>query len=185
MSGFTYRKSLSGSAQTPAELQIIGGNSVVFQKGDLIRIDADGYAGLVTGGDLVLGVVTTVVSSDGVPVSPDSGTTDTWTMGSANETAGVGSNKKVQYIPALQDYLFYNDADSSLAQANLMQYMNVNDENDVDPASPSDATISTVRLVEIDPDHDADASKGLFQIVESFWAQNCMGVVDTGGIEAS
>jgi hypothetical protein len=166
-------------------MELIGGNSVVFQVGDLIRIDADGYAALVTAGDLVLGVVTGVTSKDGVPVDPDSGYLDIYTMGSANETAGESSNKKVRFIPALQEYLFYNDADSSLSQALLFSYMNVNDENDVDPGSTSDSTLSTVRLIEIDPDGDADASKGLFQIVESFWAQNCMGTVDTGGIEAS
>ena len=185
MSGFKYRKCLRGS-QEVAELEIIGGNSVVFQIGDLIRVDADGFAGLVTAGDLVLGVVTGVVDQHGINIDPDAvSTPDIFTMGAANETAGASSQKKVRYIPALQDYLFYNDADSALAQANLFQYMNVNDENDVDPGSASDATLSTVRLIEIDPDGDGDASKGLFQIVESFWAQNAMGTVDTGGIEAS
>jgi len=184
MSGFSFRQQIDGT-NSYALLEMIGGNSVVFQKGDLIRVDADGYAGLVTAGDLVLGVVEGVVSANGTPIDTDSGTTDTWTMGSANETAGVGSNKKVQYVPALQQYLFYNDADSSLSQTLLFTYMNVNDENDVDPGSTSDSTISTVRLIKLDPDGDGDASKGLFQIVESFWAQNCMGTVDTGGIEAS
>ena len=160
MSGFNYRKSLSGAAQVPAELQIIGGNSVVFQKGDLIRIDQDGFAGLVTAGDLVLGVVTGVVTNKGVPLDPDSGTLDTWTMGSANESTAA-QKYKVQYIPALQDYLFYNDSDDTLAQANLMQFFAVNDENDVDGTTGSDTVLNTVRLVEIDPDNDADASKGL------------------------
>ena len=184
MSGFTYRKSLSGAAQVPAELQIIGGNSVIFQKGDLIRINADGFGSLVVAGDLVLGVVTGVVNNKGIPIDPDSGYTDIWTMPTANQTTAT-QKYNVQYIPALQDYLFYNDADSALSQTLLMTYMDVNDENDVDPGSTSDATLSTVRLVEIDPDNDADASKGLFQIVESFWAQNAMGTVDTGGIEAA
>jgi hypothetical protein len=184
MSGFTFRKSLDGSV--PAELEIIGGNSVVFQVGDLIRVDADGFAALAVAGDLILGVVTGVTDQHGLPIDPDSAATpDTYTMGSANETAGVSSNKKIHYIPALANYLFYNDADSALSQALLFSYMNVNDENDVDPGSTNDSTLSTVRLIEIDPDNDGDTSKGLFQIVESFWAQNCMGTVDTGGIEAS
>jgi hypothetical protein len=187
MSGFKFRKTISGgNGIVPAEFELIGGNSVVFQVGDLIRIDADGFAALVTAGDLVLGVVTGVVNNKGINIDPDAATTpDTFTMGSANETAGVASQKRVRYIPALADYLFYNDADSALSQALLMTYMNVNDENDVDPGSTSDSTLSTVRLIEIDPDNDGDTSKGLFQIVESFWAQNCMGTVDTGGIEAS
>lgn len=184
MSGFSYRKSLSGVNQAPAELQILGGNSVVFQKGDLIRVDQDGTAALVTTGDLVLGVCTGVVDKNGLPVDTDSGTTDTWTMNSANESTATLKHK-VQYIPALADYLFYNDSDDTLAQANLMQYFPVNDENDVNGSSSSDSTLDTVRLVEIDPDNDADASKGIWQIVESFWAQNCGGTVDTSGIEAS
>jgi hypothetical protein len=57
MSGFKFRKTISGgNGIVPAEFELIGGNSVVFQVGDLIRIDADGFAALVTAGDLVLGV---------------------------------------------------------------------------------------------------------------------------------
>lgn len=181
MAGFQLRKRLSGPAKDVTNLEIIGANSIVFQKGDLIRINTSGFAALVTTGDLVLGVVEGVVTAKGVNVAPDAGTLDTWTMTGSNQTvAGL----KVQYIPALQDYLFFNVADSALAQANLMQYMAVNDENDVDPGSPSDTTIDTVRLVQLDPDGDGDTTKGLFQIVESFWAQNCGGTVDTSGIEA-
>lgn len=181
MAGFSYRKSLSGSAYQPAHLYVIGANSVVFQKGDLIRINTGGFGALVTTGDLVLGVVESVVDKNGAPVDNDANTNDTWTMASDNQTV---AQKKVEYIPALADYLFYNDSDDTLAQANLMQFFPVNDENDVNGSSPSDSTVDTVRLVEIDPDHDGDASKGLWQIVESFWAQNAMGTVDTGGIEA-
>lgn len=182
MSGFNYRKSLSGAAQVPAELQIIGANSVVIQKGDLIRINNAGFASLVVAGDLVLGVVTGVVDKNGKPVDTDTGTLDTWTMTSTNQTV---NQYKVQYIPALQDYLFFNKADSALTQTLLMTYMAVNDENDVDPGSTSDSTLDTVRLVELDPDATGTTGEGLFQIVESFWAQNCMGTVDTGGIEAA
>lgn len=181
MAGFSYRKSLSGNPYQPAHLHIIGANSIVFQKGDLIRINNVGFAALVTTGDLVLGVVETVTDKNGAPVDNDADTNDTWTMASDNQTV---AQKKVEYIPALADYLFYNDSDDTLAQTNLMQFFPVNDENDVNGSSSSDSTVDTVRLVEIDPDHDADASKGLWQIVESFWAQNGMGVVDTGGIEA-
>lgn len=181
MAGFSFRKTISGVNVAPAVLTIAGANSVVFQKGDLIRVANDGFGALVTTGDLVLGVVVGVETSAGAPVDPDSGTTDTWTMASDNETVAL---KRVRYIPALQDYLFYNDSDDTLARTNLFQFFPVNDENDVNGSSSSDSTIDTVRLIEIDPDGDGDASKGLWQIVESFWAQNAMGTVDTGGIEA-
>lgn len=182
MAGFRYRKSLSGSVEQPTELSLVGANSVVFQVGDLIRVNTAGRAALVTAGDLVLGVVTGVTDSSGQQaIDPDSGTTDTYTMPSDNVTV---AQRKVRYIPALQDYLFYNDSDDTLSVANLFQYFPVNDENDVDGSNPHDSTVNTVRLVEIDPDGDGDASKGLFQIVESFWAQNGGGTVDTSGIEA-
>jgi hypothetical protein len=181
MAGFKYRKSLSGVNQGPAELHIIGANSIIFQVGDVIRINTGGFAALFVAGDLTLGVVTGVHDKNGIKIDPDSATTDTYTMASDNQTV---AQKKVSYIPTLQDYLFYNDSDDTLAQTNLMQYFPLNDENDVNGSSSSDGTLDTVRLVEIDPDNDADASKGIWQFVESFWAQNAGGTVDTAGIEA-
>lgn len=182
MAGFSYRKSIDGNPYNPAMVEIIGANSVVFQIGDLVRINNAGFVSLATAGDLILGVVQGVVDKNGKAIDPDTGTRDTFTVASDNQTV---AQKKVQLIPALPQYLWYNDADDTLAQTNLFQYFNINDENDVDVSGSSDSTLSTVRLIEIDPDHDGDASKGLFQIVESFWAQNCMGTVDTGGIEAA
>ena len=181
MSGFTYRKNISGGSEAPVMLDVVGANSVVFQVGDVIRINTSGFGALFVAGDLVLGVVTGIVDKNGNAIDPDSGTLDTYTMASDNQTV---AQKKVQYIPALQQYLFYNDSDDTLARTNLFQYFPLNDENDVNGSSSSDSTLDTVRLIEIDPDHDGDASKGLFQIVESLWAQNAGGVVDTSGIEA-
>jgi len=181
MSGFTLRKRISGPAKDVTLLEIIGANSVVIQKGDVIRVNTSGFGALFVAGDLVLGVVAGVVTRNGVNVAPDSGTLDTWTLTSDNQT---DDQYKIQYIPAIQDYLFYNDSDDTLAQTNLFQYFPLNDENDVDGSNPSDSTLNTVRLVQIDPDGDGDASKGLFQFVETFWAQNCGGTVDTSGIEA-
>jgi hypothetical protein len=182
MSGFSFRKQIDGTNEHQV-MSLLANDSTEFQKGDLIRVDADGNAALVTAGNLVLGVVLAVVDRNGLPVDPDSGTTDTWTTDSDNTTDAT-KYYEVQYIPALGNYLFYNDADSSLTASMMFQYFDVNDENDVDGESGSDSTISTVRLIERDPDGDGDASKGLFQIVESFWAQNCGGTVDTSGIEA-
>lgn len=181
MNGFSYRKNLDGSSQSPTNLSLVGKNSIIFQVGDLIRVSNAGFAALVTTGDLVLGVVTAVTNSSGSPLTPDSGTTDTYTMASDNQTV---AQNKVHYIPALPNYLFFNDADSDVATTNLFQYMAVSDENNVHPATVSDTVVDTVRLVQLDPDGDGDASKGLFQIVESFFAPNGGGTVDTSGIEA-
>ena len=178
MAGFKLRKNLDGSsASSHALLEITAANSIVVQKGDLVRVNTGGFGALVTTGDVIVGVVAGVVDSKGLPIDPDSGTRDVYTMASDNQTV---AQKKIQYIPALPQYLFYNDADDTLAQSNLFQYFDVNDENDVDVATGHDSTVSQVQLVQIDPDGDADASKGLFRIVESVFAQS----VGSGGIEA-
>ena len=182
MAGFKFRKSLSGSVDQPTQLSLIGANSVVFQVGDLIRVNNAGRAALVTTGDLVLGVVTGVTDSSGQQaIDPDSGTTDTYTMASDNVTV---AKKLVFYVPALPDYLFFNTADSAITVANLFQYMAVNDEDQVDPGTVSDTVVDTVRLIEVDPDATGTTGEGLFQIVESFWAQSGGGTQDTSGIEA-
>lgn len=184
MAGFRLKKRLSGPAKDATLLDIIGANSVVFQVGDLIRINNAGFASLAVTGDLILGVVAGVVDRNDVDIDPDSGSLDTYTMASDNQTV---AQKKVKYIPALQDYLFQADADGDLAQTNLFQYFGIDDENNPDAASvsPSDSTVNTLRLVGLDPLGDGDASQGLWQIVESQFAQNAMGTVDTGGIEAA
>ena|SRR3990167_4182223 len=181
MAGFRYRKNIDGSSQAPTNLNLVGANSIVFQVGDLIRVNNAGRAALVVTGDLVLGVVTGVTSKDGAPVAPDANTTDTYTMASDNVTV---AQKKVHYIPALPNYLFFNKADSAITVANLFQYMAVNDENDVDPGTVSDTVVDTVRLIEVDPDATGTTGEGLFQITESFWAQSGGGTQDTSGIEA-
>jgi hypothetical protein len=184
MAGFKFRKSVRGDSGEAAELTLLAAASIVLSIGDLIRINNAGTASLVTGGDLVLGVVTGVTDKNGLPLTPDAGTLDTYTMASDNVT-NVDKNYLVRYIPALADYLFENIADSALSRTLLFTFMAVNDENDVDPGATSDTTVNTVRLIELDPDNTGSTTKGLFQIVESFWAQNAMGTVDTGGIEAA
>ena len=181
MAGFRYRKNIDGSSQAPTNLNLVGANSIVFQVGDLIRVNNAGRAALVVTGDLVLGVVTGVTSKDGAPVSPDANTTDTYTMASDNVTV---AQKKVHYIPALPNYLFFNTADSAVTVADLFMYMAVNDEDQVDPGTKSDTTVDTVRLIEVDPDATGTTGEGLFQITESFWAQSGGGTQDTSGIEA-
>lgn len=176
MAGFKFRKTLGGGTAEATELSLIGTNSGVFQIGDAIRVDEDGRAALVTTGDNILGFVSGVTTVNDTYTTPDSGTTDTYTMASDNETV---AQRKIKYVPALQEYLFYNDSDDTLAVGNLFQLFDLNDENDVDVGTASDTT-GQVRLIQLDPDGDGDASKGLFQVVESFFAQ----AYESGGVEA-
>jgi len=63
--------------------------------------------------------------------------------------------------------LFYNDSDDTLALTNDLQLFDHNSSSDnIDVATASD-TSGQMQLVQRDPDGDADASKGLFRIVES------------------
>jgi hypothetical protein len=165
MSGFSFRKSIDGNP-TPIMKEIVGANSIVFQRGDAIRVNTGGFAALVTEGVPTLGIVVGVVDSKGINVEPTTGL-DTWTMASDNQTV---NGYKVQYIPALPQYLFFNDADGSLAVANLFQYADLLNENQVKTSTLTDTATCNVQLVEVDPDGDADASKGLFRFVETFWA---------------
>lgn len=164
MAGFHYRKNLDGSAYSPTNLSVTAKASTTYQVGDLIRINTSGTASLVAATEGIAGVVTGVTDVNGLAKTPDSGTTDTWTTASS-------TTDKVFFIPALPNYLFYNDSSGTLAATNLFQYFDVSDENNVDQSSATDTATAQVRLIEIDPDHDGDASKGLFQIVESQLAQ--------------
>lgn len=164
MAGFQYRKNLSGEIGAPTLLDFIIDNSDVIQIGDMVRVNTDGHVTLATTGSTQAGVVVGVVDKNGLRIDPDSGTLDTYTVASDNETV---AQKKARIIPAMPDYLFFNDADDTLATANLLQYFDLNDENDVDVATATDTATAQVRLVQLDPDGDGDASKGLFQIVES------------------
>jgi len=161
MAGFAFRKNLDGSADVPSTLSILGKNSVTFQKGDLVRVNTSGVVDVCDSTEAPAGVVVSVVDNKDSGLPTDSGTNDTWTLASNNETV---AKRKVKFIPALANYLWYNDADDTLSQANIFQYFEANDENDIDVAQATDAG-GTFRLIVIDPDGDGDASKGLFQIV--------------------
>lgn len=175
MAGFSYRKNLDGSAYVPSLLGGIGVNSGVFSVGDVVRIDNEGFISLADAAtDAICGVVQQVVTSAGASKSPDSGTTDTYTMTSDNETVALD---EIRYIPALANYLFYNDSSGTLAQSNLGQFFSVTSESQVDQSTATDTAVEQFRLVEIDPDGDADASKGLFQIAESQFGQIPVGLV--------
>jgi hypothetical protein len=172
MAGFAYRKNLDGSSQSPTLLHKIGKSSVTFSVGDLVRVDASGFVDVVDADEnSIAGVCQMVVDSDGKAIDTDSGTNDTWTMESDNETV---DQYKVAFIPALPNYIFYNDADDSLTRTMEFQYFDTNNEYQVDVASATDSATAMVKLIERDPDHDGDASKGLFQIVESQFATDAV-----------
>ena len=172
MAGFTYRKNLDGSAYVPALRRFGVKASTTYSVGDAIRINTSGTVSLAaapsSGADNgIAGIVVQVVDANGLPITPDSGKLETWTIAASGTTTGY----KVDFIPALPNYLFYNDSSGTLSAATLLMYADLSNEYQVNQSSLTDTATAQVRLIEIDPDHDADASKGLFQIVESQFGQ--------------
>jgi hypothetical protein len=170
MAGFSYRKNLDGSNQAPTLVYVIGKASVAFQTGDAVRVNTSGFCdNAATAGEGVCGIVQNVTTRTGTPIAPDSGTTDTWTMPTNNQTT---EKYMVGFIPALPNYLFFNDTSGTLTEAMIGEYFDISDKNTIDQGTASDTTQATFRLWEFDPDHDADASKGLFQVCESQFGQD-------------
>ena len=178
MPGFEYRKNLDGSAYVPSLLYVIAEDSVTFTIGDVIRINTDGFCELADAtGNGIAGVICQVVDQNGKSLAPDSGTLHDYTTDSDNTTAAT-KKKKIGFIPALPNYLFYNDASGTLYQTGLFAFYNIASESQV-LATISD-TEEQFRLIELDPDHDGDLSKGLFQIVESQFGTTSMVPAATG-----
>lgn len=161
MTGFELRKSL-GSSETPQLLYFIVDNSDTITIGDAVMLNTDGHAVVATAGEEILGIVAQVVDAKGIAIAPDSGTTNTYTVDSDNET--VDQVQVGVYVS--KDLLFANDSSGTLATTNLMQFFDLTDEDTINQGSASD-TAGQFQLIGLDPDGDGDASKGLFRIAES------------------
>ena len=161
MIGFELRKSMNAS-ETPQLFYFIIDNSEVVTIGDAVYINTDGHAGLLTAGIKVGGIVAQVVDKNGIAIASDSGTLNTYTVDSDNET--VDQVKVGIYMS--KDLLFATDSSGTLATTNLLQFFDVTDEDTINQGSASD-TAGQFQLIGLDPDGDADASKGLFRIAES------------------
>lgn len=165
MAGFSYRKNLDGSSYVPSLRYVIGKNAIAFTVGDAVRINTSGFVDVATAGEGICGFVAQVVTRARATKDSDSATSlDTYTMSSDNQTV---AKDMIAFIPALPHYLFYNDSDATLTEAMIGMYFNAISTTQVDGDTNHDTTEQTFRLWEFDPDHDGDASKGLFQVVES------------------
>jgi hypothetical protein len=78
----------------------------------------------------------------------------------------------IGFIPALPNYLFYNDSDGDMDEAHIGYFFDLVSHSQIDESTGHDTTQRTCKLWEYDPDHDGDASKGLFQVVESQFGQD-------------
>jgi len=171
--GFYFRKGLNG-LEHPATMDILLAGSATVKIGDLIRVNTSGLVVRCETGEVPGGVLVGIVDRNGINVfSPRAaGTTgatltadDTVVTASTNATDATKNLKAQVIIDVSGQCLFYNDADSTLAQTNLFQMFDVASGSQV-TVGGSDAN-GQVQLMQIDPDGDGDASKGLFRINES------------------
>jgi hypothetical protein len=161
MAGFSYRKSLI-TKDEPTLLYFIINNSATISIGDAVDIDTNGHVTAADASDEVAGIVAQVVDKNGIAIDPDSGTLGDYTVDSDNETVDQYQAGIIMSPFAL----FSNDSSGTLATSNLMQFFDLTSESQIDQSSASD-TSGQFQLVGLDPDDDADASKGLFKISES------------------
>ncbi len=172
--GFDFRKTFNG-LEHPGTQDFILAASATVKIGDLARVNTSGYLVRAETGTSPIGVLVGIVDQNGINVfSPRaSGTTgstltpDDQIATSSTNTSDATRKLKGQVIVDVSGTcIFYNDADTTLAQTNLLQFFDVANGNQVTVGSASDAN-GQVQCIGIDPDGDADVSKGLFRINES------------------
>lgn len=173
--GFEYRKSLR-SGENFVKLQFLLDDSATFTIGDMVRLDTDGLLTVNGAGNTILGMLAGIVDQNGINVfSPRAqGTTgstltpdDTIATSSTNSTDGTRKLKGEVILDPAGLNLYYNDANGDFAQTNVGQCFDLTSSGDQVDASALFDGSGQVQLLQIDPDGDGDASKGLFRIVEN------------------
>ena len=169
MAGFFYRKHMQGLT-TGAVMEAIIDNSETVTIGDAVDLNS-GYAQVIDAGDSCMGIVIGIVDANGINVESSDADVDGTVSGSGNTltyaaAADNQSDKKVK-VQILADpfALFYNDADGNLAQAQVGTFYDTVAAGDQIDQSTTGSS-GTFQLIELDPDGDGDASKGLFRIAE-------------------
>ena len=173
---FEFRKNLSANGASPTPLKVLIANSTTMKLGQLVRVNTSGLAVPAGTGNPVLGVVSGLVIGGGGSVPVNAFQFDTVRTGHTNSgddtvvTASNNSSRAVavyaEILVGLPDILFYNDSDNTLAQANLFQCFDVDSSSDQITVSTASDVSGQMQLVELDPDNDADVSKGLFRVAE-------------------
>ena len=172
--GFSFRKGLNGLEHV-GSTDIILANSATVKIGDLVRVNTAGYLVRCATGEAPCGVLMGIVDQNGINVfSPRAtGTTgstltpdDQIATSSTNQSDTTRTLKGQVALDVSGQLLWFNDADSTLAQTNLLQMFDVANGNQVTVGGASDSN-GQVQLIQIDPDGDADVSKGLFRISEN------------------
>ena len=170
MAGFEYRGQING-AQNPILENLIIGNSVTVTVGDAVLLTT-GFVALGTSSSVgIYGIVVGIVNDKGLDL--DSAKADTydgtWTSSSKTyvATADNQTDKKIRAVVCPDPMaLWYNDSSGTLTTAMLKQHFKLTDEDQIDQGTNT-AAVGQFQLWKLDPDADADASKGLWRI--SLW----------------
>jgi hypothetical protein len=171
--GFIYRRPLLGSDQ-PVVMNFRIGDSATLKIGDAVRINTSGLIVRAEAGNPVLGILRGICDKAGInPFSAGYinglGATltgdDTVVSASDNSSRAEYAQARVQ-LDIAGCNLWYNDANGDLAQTNVGQLFDVvAASGQIDQSVASD-TSGQFQLLQLDPDGDGDASKGLFRIAE-------------------
>ena len=166
MAGFEYRGQTNGKDNPILENLIIA-NTTTVTVGDAVTM-ASGFVALSTSSSVgIYGVVVGLVTDKGIDLNnPHVSYTGTYTD-SSNTYVSASDNQTVDKVRAVvcsdMNALWYNDSSGTLTTAMLKQHFKLSDEDQIDQSTNS-AIVGHFQLWKLDPDADADASKGLWRI---------------------
>lgn len=143
-------------------LPILLDDSTTYTLQRLVTVNTDGHVANVTSSDeKIAGVLVGFVGPNGESVDFDSGSKVAVTTDSDNT-----SDEQIHGIVDIGREIWIQlDADSTLAQTNIFQYFDLNNNIQVDVADASDSN-GAVQLLKIDPEGTGDESMGLYRIAD-------------------
>lgn len=169
---FQYRGQLNG-AENPVVLDVLVGNSDAVVVGRAVKLDTLVNGGGIiaaTAGAKVLGILIGLTDKNGIDLDNSTqAITGTWTSSTQTFTAASdnmtvdGVRGKVVVDP---NSLWYNDAAGDMVVADEYKYFDLTSAAQIADQNGHD-TAGAFQLIKRDPDGDADASKGIFRIVET------------------
>ena len=171
MAGFAYRGQTNGN-ETPIAESLIIGNSQVVKVGDAVSMSS-GFVIPATASTRVYGICVGLTSDKGIDLENVHVTKGGTYTNSTQSYTAAGDNQTVDKIRAViiadPNTLWFDDANGDFTTAHLKLHVKLTSANQIDQATTS-ATVGQFQIWKIDPDEDADASKGLFRLAS--WQGN-------------
>ena len=166
MAGFSYRGQING-AENPILENLIIDNSATIVVGDAVSMST-GFVAAGTSSNRIYGICVGIVTNKGIDLqsAPTSEYDGTWTDSSQTyvATSDNETDKKVRAVVCPDPYaLWYNDSSGTLTTAMLKQHIKLTSASQIDHTTNS-ATVGQFQVWKLDPDADADVSKGLFRL---------------------